>query len=96
MPPFTVLHVCMGNICRSPMAERLLLLAVRERLARLDVDPAGSDAWSTASTPFPSPMTSSSGLPKCSSRMSTSTPTNWMPMPSCSRAHFTIAGSVNT
>jgi protein-tyrosine phosphatase len=23
MPPFTVLHVCMGNICRSPMAERL-------------------------------------------------------------------------
>ena len=34
MPPFTVLHVCMGNICRSPMAERLLALAVRERLAR--------------------------------------------------------------
>jgi protein-tyrosine phosphatase len=34
MPPFTVLHVCMGNICRSPMAERLLVLAVRERLAR--------------------------------------------------------------
>lgn len=28
MPPFTVLHVCMGNICRSPMAERLLTLAV--------------------------------------------------------------------
>ena len=32
MPPFSVLHVCMGNICRSPMAERLLLLAVRERV----------------------------------------------------------------
>ncbi len=30
MPPFSVLHVCMGNICRSPMAERLLHLAVRE------------------------------------------------------------------
>lgn len=29
-PPFTVLHVCMGNICRSPMAERLLRLAVAE------------------------------------------------------------------
>ncbi|TYB36185.1 phosphotyrosine protein phosphatase [Micromonospora sp. AP08] len=43
MPPFTVLHVCMGNICRSPMAERLLLLAVRERLGRLGVDPARSD-----------------------------------------------------
>jgi protein-tyrosine phosphatase len=24
MPPFSVLHVCMGNICRSPMSERLL------------------------------------------------------------------------
>jgi protein-tyrosine phosphatase len=31
-PPFAVLHVCMGNICRSPMAERLLRLAVRERV----------------------------------------------------------------
>jgi low molecular weight protein-tyrosine phosphatase len=32
VPPFTVLHVCMGNICRSPMAERLLDLAVRQAL----------------------------------------------------------------
>ena len=55
MPPFTVLHVCMGNICRSPMAERLLALAVRERLARsgAGVDPetllhshsAGTGGW---------------------------------------------------
>ncbi|GAA2705898.1 phosphotyrosine protein phosphatase [Micromonospora olivasterospora] len=43
MPPFTVLHVCMGNICRSPMAERLLALAVRERLARRGLDPVGAD-----------------------------------------------------
>ncbi|MEV1144618.1 phosphotyrosine protein phosphatase [Micromonospora sp. NPDC049799] len=44
MPPFTVLHVCMGNICRSPMAERLLALAVRERLARRGgVDPGRAD-----------------------------------------------------
>jgi protein-tyrosine phosphatase len=28
VPPFTVLHVCMGNICRSPMAERLLVRAL--------------------------------------------------------------------
>jgi protein-tyrosine phosphatase len=32
VPPFTVLHVCMGNICRSPMAERLLALAIRQAL----------------------------------------------------------------
>ncbi|MBO0869923.1 MAG: phosphotyrosine protein phosphatase [Micromonosporaceae bacterium] len=30
MPRFTVLHVCMGNICRSPMAERLLARAAHE------------------------------------------------------------------
>jgi protein-tyrosine phosphatase len=29
--PFTVLHVCMGNICRSPMAERLLARSLRDR-----------------------------------------------------------------
>ncbi len=29
MPPFSVLHVCMGNICRSPMAERLLMIAAQ-------------------------------------------------------------------
>jgi protein-tyrosine phosphatase len=27
--PFSVLMVCMGNICRSPMAERLLVLAAK-------------------------------------------------------------------
>ncbi|MFD0787333.1 phosphotyrosine protein phosphatase, partial [Micromonospora azadirachtae] len=43
MPPFSVLHVCMGNICRSPMAERLLVLAVRDRLVRRGLDPAGAD-----------------------------------------------------
>jgi protein-tyrosine phosphatase len=55
MSPFTVLHVCMGNICRSPMAERLLVLAARQRLAKLnpatDVDDllrstsAGTGGW---------------------------------------------------
>ena len=41
MAPFTVLHVCMGNICRSPMAERMLARAVRDRVAALV--PAGAD-----------------------------------------------------
>jgi len=36
MAPFRVLHVCMGNICRSPMAERLLVLVAGQRLAKLD------------------------------------------------------------
>ncbi|MDG4828786.1 phosphotyrosine protein phosphatase [Solwaraspora sp. WMMD1047] len=44
MPPFTVLHVCLGNICRSPMAERLLALAIRERLAKQAGGAAGTAA----------------------------------------------------
>jgi protein-tyrosine phosphatase len=32
VPPFTILHICMGNICRSPMAEHLTALALRKRL----------------------------------------------------------------
>ena len=35
--PFTVLVVCMGNICRSPMAERLLVAAARS-VAGADTD----------------------------------------------------------
>jgi protein-tyrosine phosphatase len=33
----------MGNICRSPMAERLLNLALQQRLAKLDADVAAAD-----------------------------------------------------
>jgi protein-tyrosine phosphatase len=36
MPPLAVLHVCMGNICRSPMAERQLVLAAQQRLAKME------------------------------------------------------------
>jgi protein-tyrosine phosphatase len=49
--PFTVLHVCMGNICRSPMAERLLARAVRERAGDHDGEQlvrsvsAGTGGW---------------------------------------------------
>ena len=30
-PRFTVLHVCTGNICRSPMAERIMLAELDAR-----------------------------------------------------------------
>ncbi|GAA1622980.1 arsenate reductase/protein-tyrosine-phosphatase family protein [Catellatospora bangladeshensis] len=50
MAPFTVLHVCMGNICRSPMAERLLALAVLEQAGDAATDlvlshSAGTGGW---------------------------------------------------
>lgn len=50
MSPFTVLHVCVGNICRSPMAERLFLLALRQcagdRVEEFYISHgAGTGAW---------------------------------------------------
>jgi protein-tyrosine phosphatase len=49
MPPFTVLQVCMGNICRSPMAERLLVAAAGEHVDDVDevlhVHGAGTGGW---------------------------------------------------
>jgi protein-tyrosine phosphatase len=49
MPPFTVLQVCMGNICRSPMAERLLVAAARALTPDADdlllVHGAGTGGW---------------------------------------------------
>ena len=50
MAPFTVLHVCMGNICRSPMAERLLARAVQDRVGEIGEQlvrsvSAGTGGW---------------------------------------------------
>jgi protein-tyrosine phosphatase len=48
--PFTVLNVCMGNICRSPMAERLLVARLEDALGPvagelIDVRGAGTSGW---------------------------------------------------
>ncbi|SHM24800.1 hypothetical protein [Cryptosporangium aurantiacum] len=48
--PFSVLMVCMGNICRSPMAERLLRLRLEEHLGPANADlvvvhGAGTGGW---------------------------------------------------
>nr|BFE62970.1 hypothetical protein GCM10020063_074960 [Dactylosporangium thailandense] len=48
MAPFSVLCVCMGNICRSPMAERLLVadaLALGGSADELYVHGAGTGGW---------------------------------------------------
>lgn len=51
MPPFSVLHVCVGNICRSPMAERLLRARAAELVGAELVDElllshsTGTGAW---------------------------------------------------
>ncbi|MEX2291731.1 MAG: low molecular weight phosphatase family protein [Mycobacteriales bacterium] len=51
---FRILHVCTGNICRSPMAERLTRAGLQERLGpasgRFVVDSAGT--WGQAGAPM--------------------------------------------
>lgn len=44
MSPFIILHVCMGNICRSPMAERLLALELSDSGEILSYS-AGTTGW---------------------------------------------------
>jgi protein-tyrosine phosphatase len=58
VPPFTVLHVCVGNICRSPMAERLLALALRRRVGDQVEDLYHSHGAGTGSWHVGEPMNS--------------------------------------
>jgi len=48
-----VLFVCLGNICRSPMAEGVFIHQARERgvLDRFDVDSAGTGRWHIGAPP---------------------------------------------
>src|SRR5690242_15584218 len=45
MTPFTILHVCMGNICRSPMAERLTALALSSLGPAVHTHSVGTGGW---------------------------------------------------
>lgn len=53
MKHIAVLFVCMGNICRSPLAEGVLTnLADRDGVSRqLTVDSAGTGGWHTSNAP---------------------------------------------
>ena len=50
-----LLFVCLGNICRSPMAEGIFLHLARERglSDRFIVDSAGTGAWHVGKRPDP-------------------------------------------
>lgn len=51
--PFRVLAVCLGNICRSPLAEALLLRAAQEKGLEWEVDSAGTGGWHVGTPPDP-------------------------------------------
>lgn len=52
-PGMRVLMVCLGNICRSPIAEAVLAaqVAARPDAARWSVDSAGTGAWHVGEAP---------------------------------------------
>jgi protein-tyrosine phosphatase len=54
-----VLFVCLGNICRSPLAEGIFLHQVRQRglEARYSADSAGTGNWHVGETPDPRSIT---------------------------------------
>ncbi|OCO99702.1 MULTISPECIES: low molecular weight protein-tyrosine-phosphatase [unclassified Ensifer] len=53
MKPVRVLFVCLGNICRSPLAEGVLREAVNRKglASALEVDSAGTGAWHIGDPP---------------------------------------------
>jgi protein-tyrosine phosphatase len=55
LPGASVLFVCLGNICRSPLAEGIFLHLARERgvLERLRVDSCGTGGWHVGNPPDP-------------------------------------------
>ncbi len=48
-----ILFVCLGNICRSPLAEAALRFAAQAREMSLDVDSAGTGDWHVGAPPDP-------------------------------------------
>ena len=53
MPPYRVLFVCLGNICRSPTAAGGFAKVVAERgmQARFEIDSAGTGGWHIGKPP---------------------------------------------
>ncbi|WP_295810799.1 low molecular weight protein-tyrosine-phosphatase [uncultured Nitratireductor sp.] len=57
-PRISILFVCLGNICRSPLAEGVFRSVVSERgrEAEFLIDSAGTGAWHAGNTPDPRSM----------------------------------------
>ncbi len=54
-PPRSLLFVCLGNICRSPMAEGIFIhhAKMRQVLENLAVDSCGLGSWHVGQSPDP-------------------------------------------
>lgn len=54
-PAYRILFVCLGNICRSPLAEGVFRSVVDQagRSAEFEIDSAGTGGWHAGSRPDP-------------------------------------------
>ncbi len=54
-PPRSILFVCLGNICRSPLAEGVFRSVIENSSAgaNFHIDSAGTGAWHVGSSPDP-------------------------------------------
>ncbi len=46
-----ILFVCLGNICRSPLAEGIMRHKLKEQSIDIEVDSAGTGGWQAGETP---------------------------------------------
>ncbi len=51
VPPKAVLFVCLGNICRSPLAEAAFRAELQRRGVTMEVDSAGTGGWHEGDPP---------------------------------------------
>jgi protein-tyrosine phosphatase len=47
----SIIFVCLGNICRSPLAEAIAKKIAQERLLDIVIDSAGTGAWHVGENP---------------------------------------------
>lgn len=51
LPPARVLMVCLGNICRSPLAEAALRVQAERASLSIEIDSAGTSGWHAGNPP---------------------------------------------
>jgi len=50
-PELKILFVCLGNICRSPLAEGIFRDKIRKKSLSVEIDSAGTGAWHAGENP---------------------------------------------
>ena len=55
-----ILMVCLGNICRSPVAEGVMRAKAKEHVLEVEIDSAGTSGWHDGAAPDERSLTNAS------------------------------------